>query len=292
LLGVLVPRDKTSRDWEPAAATHNGAMLNDLRGTGPALITGASSGIGLALARRLAANGFDLVLVLPPWDDASDCERLEQEYDVHVELWRHDLTNQADAAELGELLRARDFAVVCANAGIGRFGPYWENDNVPMALVNVVGISLVLDAVLPAMVRRRHGAVLLTGSVAGWASIPGAAVYGATKAYIGALGGALQTELAPHGISVTVLKPGPVLTDFARRADATEVANRIPRWLWIDADTAARTAIEAMERGHKVALPGWQSVAFRAVTALPGAVLNRVTAAVMDLAGPGARHPT
>jgi hypothetical protein len=265
-------------------------MLSDLRAVGPALVTGASSGIGLSLARRLAANGFDLVLVLPPWDDAAECARLEQEYGVHVELWRHDLADQTDVSELAESLRARDFGVVCANAGVGRFGPYWQNDNVPSTQVNVVGVSVVLDAVLPAMVRRRSGAVLLTGSVAGWASIPGAAVYGATKAFIGALGRALQVELAPHGITVTVLKPGPVRTEFAQRAAAVEVAQRIPGWLWIDADTAARTAIEAMERGRPVALPGWQAVAFRLVTALPSAVVTRTAAAVMDLAGPGARH--
>jgi uncharacterized protein len=232
--------------------------LAELR-SGVAVVTGASTGIGRALAARLAARGHDLLLVAPPGESLPEYGRdLATEHRRAVQVREVDLTDRAQRSELlGELGRL-EVDVLCNNAGIGRFGPYPELDNAAEVELNVVAVSAVNEAVLPGMVRRRRGAVLLVGSTAGNVPAPLAATYAATKAFVNTLGEALHTELRAYRVTCTVLVPGPVRSRFADRADAEAAAAALPRWSWITPDAAARAGLRGLDRGTRRVAPGWQ----------------------------------
>lgn len=121
-------------------------------GAGPAVVAGASSGIGAAVARGLARRHYDVVLV------ARSCEVMQRQ-----------------AAELV----TKQVSVLCANAGTAGFGPFTERDNIPALELNVNAVVTLVDALLPGMLARRRGGLLLTGSLAGDQPMPGAARYAA-----------------------------------------------------------------------------------------------------------------
>jgi hypothetical protein len=249
-----------------------------------ALVTGASSGIGLELARVLAADGHHVTLV------ARDRARLEQ---VAAELRaRHGgepaviVADLADPGTPEAVVRqvdaaGRDVAVLVNNAGIGSHGRFADADlahELAIIQVNVTALVHLTGLVLPGMVRRRSGRILNVASTAGFQPGPLMATYYASKAYVLSFSEALAEELRDSGVTVTCLCPGPTRTDFQRRAgmDGIRIASGLPPMM--DAATVARAGYRAMRRGAHLAVPGLLNRA--AVFSLRLAPRRLVTAAV------------
>lgn len=233
-----------------------------------AFVTGASSGIGRALACELAGAGHNLVLV------ARRRARLEElaaelrgQHHIRVDVLVCDLSDAADRnrmlADLNALGHQLDVLVLCA--GFGMVGPYLEHDAdrlINMVRTNVEAtIALTRELTAP-MADRGRGAVLLVSSMAGNQPMPYFAPYAATKAAVTSLGEAVHSELKPAGITVTVLAPANVATEFAEMANAARQNSRQPAFLTATAEQCARAGINALRDGRRKVVPLPQVAAF------------------------------
>lgn len=224
-----------------------------------AVVTGASSGIGADLARGLAARGLDLWLVARGADAMEAvAKELRDAHRVSVRVRPCDLADPVQRAELGAELAATEVAVLCANAGFPTCGPLAENDPAREAAeiqVNVVALHQLTLAVLPGMLARRRGRILVTGSTAGRQPVPTAATYSATKAFANTFAESLHEELRGTGVTCTLLAPGPVRTRFYE-------AGGIPRLTeqkilaWLGSRRVAEEALTGLARGRRVVVPG------------------------------------
>jgi len=227
---------------------------------GLAVVTGASSGIGRALARGLAARGHPLLLVARRWQrlEALAVE-LRARHRVDVEVWPCDLADGEQVARLGEELRSRHVAVFCNNAGFTTCGAVSEADPAREAeavAVNVTAVHGLALAALPGMLQRGRGAILVTGSAAGEQPVPSAATYAATKAFVNAFAQALSVELRGTNVTCTLLAPGPVRTEFFAVGGVGRM-EALTRWFsWQAPERVAEDALRAMERGRRIVIPG------------------------------------
>jgi uncharacterized protein len=221
------------------------------------VVTGASSGIGTELARELSRRGHHLTLVARRRDRLEELAKELGECDVLPA----DLSDPDGRTELLGRLRqsGRVIGALCNNAGFGTFGSFAELDQEREAeevRVNVVALHELTGAVLPGMVDRGAGAVLNVGSIAGSQPLPGNATYAATKAFVNSFSEALHAELKGTGVSVTLLTPGPVRTEFAEVSGSSDIESRAPGFTWVDADDVARQAVDGMTAGRRVVTPG------------------------------------
>ena len=228
---------------------------------GIVIVTGASSGIGAELARRLAAHGHDLVLVARRADRLEElAEELRGEHGREILVHAADLTSAA-AREglLGFVADAgRTISGLCNNAGFGLAGRAWERDleqSHEMVELNVVALHDLTLLVVPELVRAGTGAVLNVASVAAYQPLPGMAAYAATKAFVAAFSEALHAELSGTGVSVTTLYPGPVPTEFGENA-GFDLESASPGFMLVQARDVAREAVDAMLAGKRSVNPG------------------------------------
>lgn len=228
---------------------------------GTALVTGASSGIGAALAPLFARDGWHLVLVartVAPMQALA--ERLAREHGITATVLASDLAQAGAADRLAAELRSRDITVdaLVNNAGFGLHGAYATTDAAEesrMLAVNVVALTELTKALLPGMLARGRGRVMNLGSVGSFVPGPLMAVYYATKAYVLSYSEALAEELAGTGVTVTALCPGLTRTGFQARAGLPAALAQASR-VTADVDDVARVGYEAMMRGTRVAVPG------------------------------------
>jgi uncharacterized protein len=191
-----------------------------------ALVTGASSGIGLELARQFAQNGFDLVIAAE--DAELDAAAVElRSLGAAVSPVRVDLTSYDDVELLWRSVSGsgRTLDAAALNAGVGVGGPFAENDldaEIGLVRLNCESTVHLAKRVVRDMVARGEGRILFTSSVASQAPEPFQAVYGASKAFVQSFALALREELSDSGVSVTALLPGPTDTEFFDRADLTD----------------------------------------------------------------------
>ncbi|HET7053041.1 MAG TPA: SDR family oxidoreductase [Solirubrobacterales bacterium] len=229
---------------------------------GSCLVTGASSGIGAAIAGELGRRGRGVALVARREERLRALAgELADRHGIRAEVLACDLADpgqrRALPARVDELGLRVDTLVNCA--GIGAYGPFVELDPERERLAVQLMCEAVVDlcrSFAPAMARRRAGAILLVSSAIAVYSVPGYATYGAAKAFQLSFGEALRAELRSSRVAVTVLCPGPVETEFFA-ANGPQLAQRgLPRRLWGDPDEVARVAVRALDRNRRVAVPG------------------------------------
>ena len=224
-----------------------------------ALITGASGGIGEALARVLAAAGHHLVLVARSEDKLGVvADELRATHGISVDVLAADLALPAAGTELANRLGDQPIDILVNNAGFGDFGPFWEADPVKisgMVALNVAALTDLTRALLPAMVRRGSGRVLNVASTAAFMPGPLMAVYYASKAYVLSFSEAVNQELKGTGVTMTALCPGPVATDFQAGAEMQH-SKLVKGKKMMSAATCAELAIAGMNKGKPVVITG------------------------------------
>jgi uncharacterized protein len=225
-----------------------------------AVVTGASSGIGEALATELAARGHSLIIVARRGELLEAlAKKLEADHGVTVEIRVLDLSDRDARAPFADELAGREISILCNNAGIATFGPVsgldpaYERDQVELNAVAVHDLTL---AVIPGMIARGSGGILITGSAAGNMAIPNNATYAATKAFVNTFSESLRLELKDSGVHVTLLAPGPVRTETPDPADASIVDKLVPDFLWIDSAYTAKLSLDSLAKNKMRVVPG------------------------------------
>ncbi|GAD87006.1 mycolate reductase [Nocardia asteroides] len=225
-----------------------------------AVVTGASSGIGTALAAELAGRGYSLILVARRGEVLTElAQRLTLAHGITAEVRAVDLADRTQRASLVDELAVRDIAVLCNNAGIATFGPVAELDfayeRAQMEL-NATAVHDLTLAVLPGMIERKAGGILISGSAAGNMPIPNNATYAASKAFANTFSESLRGELKGTGVHVTLLAPGPVRTETPAPEDESIVDKMVPDFLWVSSEYTAKVSIDALARNKMRIVPG------------------------------------
>jgi uncharacterized protein len=223
-----------------------------------ALITGASAGIGWALAEQLAAAGAHLVLT------ARRTERLQKlaadlsaKYTVETEVFTADLTRPEAPPEIFAFTsrKNREIELLVNNAGFGAFGYIHdipESRLLEMVRVNCSAVVHLSRLYVSAMVQRRHGDILIVASTAAFQAVPFNSAYAATKAFDLIFAEGIAEELGPLGVNVCALCPGPTKTEFKRVAQQPERAFKVAE----TADKVARVGLEALAKGKTYVVSG------------------------------------
>jgi uncharacterized protein len=224
------------------------------------LVTGASSGIGLELARRFARGGFDLVITARRATALEElAAELRKSYGSAVDVVPVDLADPAAP----QLIYERTLAihptidVLANNAGFGDSGPFVTSDlgrQIQMIQVNVVALLHLTRLFLPKMVARGQGRILNVASLAGFCPGPLMSTYYATKAFVVSHSRSLSRELAGTGVSVTALCPGPVPTEFG--AVARFAGAGWSNWGVVSAAQVAEAGYAGCLRGRGLVVPG------------------------------------
>ena len=248
--------------------------------TSTAVVTGASSGIGADIARELAARGHGVTLV------ARREERLrelaaELGDTVRVEVITCDVADSDARALLFDAVADRGLTVdiLVNNAGIGTIGSVIKTpvaDEVAQVRVNVEAVIDLTTRAVAQMVPRRRGAILNVGSTAGYHPFPGQAGYAATKAFVKAYTEAVRAELKGTGVTVAMLAPGPVRTEFLEAAgmDEKKFAAAFPKFLWMPSRDVARIGVEALDKDRGIVIAGLRNqLSTRLMQAIPRPLL-------------------
>lgn len=254
-----------------------------------ALITGASSGIGEALAQRFARGGFNLVLVARSGDKLHAlAAMLKAEHGVKVRVAVADLSLPGAAARLATALkRARcPIGVLVNNAGVLEHGPFVDmppQRHQELITLNVLALTELLAYFVPEMVARGSGRVLNVASIASFQPVPLLATYAATKAFVLSLTESLSEELRGSGVTVTALCPGITATPMLGRArQATQELHQLPGVVVGSTEAVADEGFDACLKGEVIRVPGaLNRAATLAGRATPKWLLRRVSGAVV-----------
>jgi len=224
-----------------------------------AIVTGASTGIGLELARECANNGFDLLIAADEPEIEKAAEELRR-LGAKVDALEADLATMAGVDRLYSAAGGRPVDALLANAGRGLGRGFLDQDFADVRRVvdtNVTGTIYLIQKIGRDMRDRGQGRILITGSIAGF--MPGTyqAVYNATKAFLDSFSFALRHELKGSGVTVTCLMPGATETDFFERADMLDT--KIGTSKKDDPADVARIGFKAMMKGQGDVVTGWQN---------------------------------
>jgi short-subunit dehydrogenase len=226
-----------------------------------ALITGASSGIGKALAWEFAKNGHPVVLTA---EDNGELEAVAQgirdSFKTEVAVIAADLTKETAPQEIYDSLKEKglDIHVLINNAGVGFRSPFAEaplDKIIEILRLDIEALTRMTHLFLPDMLARGEGRILNVGSVAGYQPGPTMAVYHAAKAYVVSLSESLIEELKDTKVTVTCLAPGPVDTNFFDRAAMPDARANDPK-MQMQPEEIAKAAHEGSMRGEHVVMPG------------------------------------
>ncbi|WP_454254374.1 SDR family NAD(P)-dependent oxidoreductase [Pseudomonas sp. Marseille-Q8238] len=229
-----------------------------------ALITGASSGLGLALAEALARRGRNLILVARQRDalESIACE-LTQRFGVEA-LYR--VCDLAEPMQISGLIQEleqgeRQVDLLVNNAGIGSAGLFVEQDwsrEQELIELNILALSRLCHDLGYHMVKQGRGQILNVASVAAFQPGPLMSNYFASKAYVLHFSEGLRNELAPHGVKVSVLCPGPIATPFFRHSQIRS-SGLERRQLLANPEEVALLAVQGLERNRAIIIPGWRN---------------------------------
>jgi len=247
-----------------------------------ALITGASGGIGKALAEVMAKKGHPLVLVARSKDKLTRLqEQLQDHHGVSVKVMAHDLSQPEARRVIVDILEKEktEVDILVNNAGLGDHGAFsetdWEKDNL-MIQLNITALTHLTKLFLPAMLERKSGRIMNLSSTAAFQPGPLMAVYYATKAYVQSFTEALAHELKGTGVTATALCPGPTASGFQDAANLNEArlvnAVKLPT-----AGEVALYGYHAMMRGKRVAIHGAMNYLMaKSVNLLPNSLVTNM----------------
>ena len=226
------------------------------------LITGASSGIGLELAKLFAAGGEHVVLIARSEDKLNKLgNQLQQMYNITASVIPCDLSKLDEVDKLCDRLRDLGIEVdtIVNNAGFGALGKFAEmsvDRQTDMLMVNVVALTRLTRKLLPAMLHRRTGGILNVGSIAAHQAGPNMAVYYASKAYVLSFTEALREELAGTGLHVTCLEPGATESGFGEDSGMGKLDIFSQA---MSAAAVAKVGYEGYRKNQDVVIPGWKN---------------------------------
>lgn len=242
-----------------------------------ALVTGASSGIGAALARRLAASGVEVALVARREELLASLRDEIVAAGGKARVYPADIgvpeNSVATVCRADEELGGLDLVIANAGVGASRWGGALSWPDLAQTLaVNVAGAAATLVAVLPRMVERRRGHLVGVSSLAGYRGMPRSAAYSASKAFLSTFLESLRVDLRGTGVAVTDVRPGFIRTPMT-------ATNRFPMPFLLDSDPAARTIVAAIERRAPVVAFPWTLAAITgSARLLPNVVWDRISA--------------
>ncbi len=254
-----------------------------------ALITGASSGIGEALAECFAKAGYNLVLVARSADKLKALgKQLSAEHGIKTWVAPADLSLPDAAQKLAAAMHRakRPIDVLVNNAGILNHGTFIDMPaqyHHAMIDLNITGLTTMIAHFAPGMVARGHGRILNVASIAAFQPVPSLATYAATKAYVLSLTESLSEEFKGTGVSITALCPGITATNMlsAAKAQSSQLAN-LPKFLIGDANVVAQEGFDACMRGDAIKVPGAiNQASIIASRATPKWLLRKVSGAMV-----------
>ena len=220
-----------------------------------AVITGASSGIGLELARQFGLHGFDL-LIASSSDEIFKVQEDLQDEGYNVEAIKVNLATYAGVENLYATIKksGRTPDAIALNAGVGIGGPFLEtnlNEEINLINLNVISAIHLTKRILPSMKARGGGKILFTSSIASQTPTPFQAVYGASKAFLTSFAEGIRNELKDSGINISILMPGATNTHFFHRADMDDTSLGSEEKYRNDPEEVARQGFEALMEGKE-----------------------------------------
>ncbi|HIA26597.1 MAG TPA: SDR family oxidoreductase [Planctomycetes bacterium] len=260
-----------------------------------ALITGASSGIGLAFAHHCARRGMDVVLVARRQERLRAlAKELAEGHSITATVEVADLADPGAPAQIESSLAEAGLEIdtLINNAGYGLAGSFllhkWE---VHQRFLQVMlhSVCELTHRLLPAMIERGHGRVIIVSSVAGL--LPGTAghtLYAAVKAALNLFVESLALEQGRSDVHVTALCPGFTWSEFHDVNGTRERVSKLPRWMWLDAERVAGEGLAACERGDTYCIPG---IVYRALSLLPRLIPFRLSQEISRRRGGAFRDP-
>ena len=266
---------------DKAKGTNTLAKKNTDRVTGKrAYITGASSGIGEAFARRLAQDRYDLTVIARNKERLEKvAEELRDRHSVGVRVLPADLTKTVSVKKVERAIEGDEQAhILVNNAGFGTMGDFAELDferEEEQIRLNVLALVRLTRAALPGMLRRHRGAIINVSSLAGLQPGPGTATYSATKAFVTSFSESIGEETRGSGVQIQSLCPGFTRTEFQQRAEIDTSA--LPQAAWMSAKDVVDESIDGLQRGEIVCIPGFLNrLLASTVTSIPRPVARRI----------------
>jgi short-subunit dehydrogenase len=226
-----------------------------------ALVTGASAGIGVALARQLAAGGANLILTARRSDRlARLADELSGRHSIEVETFATDLAQSEAPEQIFAFTRQKNLPVeiLINNAGFGVYGEFFKQDPqriLELLQVNIAAVVHLTHLFLPAMLERRSGYVMIVSSTAAFQPVPYISLYAASKGFELLFGEALAEEVRCRGVRVSVLCPGPTRTEFQKAAGEPERTGRRKE----TPEKVARVGLEALAAGKPYVVSGFMN---------------------------------
>jgi short-subunit dehydrogenase len=270
-----------------AAASQEKLILEVLLPRSVVAITGASSGIGAAFARRLAADQ-DLLLIARRKDRLAHlADELSSHYGAQCSIFQADLTDDADLEKTAERIAQEErLALLINNAGFGLKGRFWESALEPleqMHKLHVLATVRLTHAALRNMVPRDFGAIINVASVAGWIRTPGSVSYSATKTWTNAFTEGLYLELksAHSSVAVQALSPGFTYSEFHDSMGVSRTRLAGPAF-WLTAEEVVDASLEGLRRRKLFVVPGWR---YKLITAFLSAIPTKARLAIEEATG-------
>ncbi len=249
-----------------------------------AVITGASSGLGASFARKLAARGYDVLLVARREVQLRAlADEIQSRDSVRAKILTADLMDESDCERVAEKIRgAADLGLLVNNAGFGTNGYFWEAElrgQLDMHKLHVLAVVRLCHAALENLVGRgpqqQQTGIINVSSVASFTTAPHNASYSATKRWMNMFTEGLAIELEGTGKNITVqaLCPGYTITEFQDKLSVDK--SRIPKSLWMPADFVVEQSLQGFDRKKLIVVPGWRyKVAVTAMKVLPASLVR------------------
>lgn len=221
-----------------------------------ALVTGASSGIGRQYAIFLAKNGYNIVAVARRHELLESLSVELQAFGAQTQVVVADLGTSAGVQSAIDASSGVNFMVL--NAGVtraARVGATSVDEQQKLNTLLATGVVQICEAIVPGMVQRRSGDVVIVSSIAAFTPMPKSALYAAAKTYVMSYGRSLNLEVRSSGVRVCVVCPGYVRTELHQHAGLTHLRKRVPNFLWVDASDVVACAQRGLEKNKGVIVP-------------------------------------